>query len=78
VYGLLRNAENFKTAQAQAVSKDALNELAVTNGGLIVRGPNGQIASVSPEEYASLDDKQRAQYSPITNAELITLREESQ
>lgn len=72
---LLRSADAFKNAQQQVVKQEALGETAISGNGFILQGPNGKIVQISPEEYVSLSKEEKAQYKPLTNAQLIQARE---
>lgn len=76
VNSLLRNAELFKTQQQNVVSKDALNEIAVTSAGVMIQdSKTGKIGQVSPEQLASASKEDLAGIRILTNAELINERE---
>lgn len=76
---LLRNAEQFKEQQTRVVSNNALNEIAVTDRGVIIQHKqSGKIIAISPEQLTSASEEDLQQYKLLTNAELINEREYNQ
>lgn len=76
VNALLRNAKRFDDQQSTVVGKKALNELALTENGVILQDLQTQKISVVPvEQIASADPEELKNYRFLTNAELINERE---
>jgi hypothetical protein len=68
------NNELHKTASAQIIKEGSGSEIALTNnGGMYVVNEEGNIKAISSSEYYENTDK----YRPLTNSELIHLRENS-
>ena len=65
------NQKEYDEAYQLAVSKDSLQENAVTTDGkLVVKTQNGEITTISPEEYR----KNQNRYQALTNGNLLAER----
>lgn len=65
------NQKLYDEAYKQAISKDSLQETAVTSDGkVVVKGSDGQITMISPEQYR----KNPSSYTLMTNGNLLAER----
>ena len=65
------NKEYYDQAYKNAVEKNALDEVAITEQGkIVVSDENGELLPITVEEFYKNSDK----YSPITNSNLLYLR----
>lgn len=73
---LMRSKDMFDDSMKNAKSNDALDEMAVTNNGMVVRNnETGKIDTVSFGQYAQDNAQKDRKYTALTNAQLAEQRE---
>jgi len=72
---LMRAKTTFDGAIANAKSNGALEELAVTNTGMVVKDMQGKINIISFAQYAADNNSENKKYFALTNGQLAEERE---
>lgn len=72
---LMRGKTTFDGAIANAKTNGALEELAVTNNGMVVKDESGKINIISFAQYAADNNSEKKKYQALTNAQLAEERE---
>lgn len=72
---LMRAKKQFDASIETSKANSALDELAVTDSGVVVKDVSGKMNVISFSAYAQDNNSQERKYTALTNAELITERE---